>query len=213
MQSLEHSIRPLTHQRDLGHVKRPWQLWKTFTDRRLRKETPRAGQLAGERHVKPKLVHHVGVSPTHEVCLLAGCQSGRAAARDLGRRGRRTQPVELRNHVVRQALKRRRITYRCQGQKSTDHGQFKARQPNRWVALGDPVSRGLKRLPRGTLGQSKWRHQRAMKPILPGCQGDVFNPGDIRSIANVPKFDVPAQPLGPEFGNRTFRRQIVDAKT
>ena len=52
MQGLEHVIRPLTHERDLGHVKRPWQLWKTFTDFSLCKETPRAGQLASKRHMK-----------------------------------------------------------------------------------------------------------------------------------------------------------------
>ncbi|MDE0524145.1 MAG: hypothetical protein OXH79_19525 [Boseongicola sp.] len=161
---------------------------------------------------KPKLIRRAGVSPSQKVGLV-DCQPGGAAARKLGSRGRCAHLVRVCNYVTPQFLKCARITHRGQRRKPIDHGQFTASQSNRRVALGDALNRGLKRLWRDAFSQSEWWHQRAMKPIFAGCKGGVFNPGDIRSIAGVAKVDVPAQPMSPEFGNRTHWRQMVNSKT
>lgn len=54
MLGLEHSIRPLTHERNLGHVKWLRQLWKQFADCSLCKGALHASQLVRQVHVKPK---------------------------------------------------------------------------------------------------------------------------------------------------------------
>jgi len=213
MQHLEPPIRPLTTKCDLVQHERCRQIGQSAADFFGPSRDPCLWQTPRQGQMKPKLFHHVGITPLQQQRVLPRAQPGGASARQFGRVGRGAKRVKITNTGLRNALHTVRFPLRAQGQKAAQKGQFQAITDSRRQRCRK-LCRGLFQIGSALrVDQPKWWLQSAMKTIPAGCHGDVMQTRHEELAHLLAAHHIPTQPRCAEIGQGSFGRKIVNCKS